>query len=150
MRMVAVVALAATALAGCGSSSSSPSTATGTALTSLSDLNGKSFVSTSVKGHDLVSGTAITLKVTDGSLSLNGGCNMINGAATVSDGVLKFTGHPIQTMMSCGDEKDAQDKWLTETFMTGVSPTISGDVMTLTHGDLTIVMGPGSAAASSK
>lgn len=150
MRTVVVAVLAMAALAGCSSSSSSPSTATGTALTSLSDLNGKSFVLTSVKGHDLVSGTAITLKVTDGSLSLNGGCNMISGAATLSDGVLKFTGHPIQTMMSCGDEKDAQDKWLTETFTTGLSPTLSGDLMTLTHDDLTIVMGPGSSTASSK
>ncbi|WP_170119850.1 META domain-containing protein [Branchiibius hedensis] len=116
----------------------------------MDSLNGKSFVSTSVKGHDLVSGTAITLQVTDGNLSLNGGCNTMNGAATISDGVLKFSGHPMQTMMACGDGKDAQDKWLLETFTTGVSPTLSGDVMTLTHDDLTILMGPASSTTSSK
>lgn len=149
MRKVAIVAVVVAALAGCSSgSSSSSSPSTGTAVTSIDALNGKAFASTSVKGRDLVSGTSITLKVTDGSLSLNAGCNTMNGAAAVSEGVLKFTGHPIQTMMACGDGKDAQDKWLLETFTTGVSPSLAGDVMTLTHDDLTIVMGPVSSTSS--
>lgn len=150
MRRVALVAIAVVALAGCGSGGSSGSSASSTPVTSVDSLNGKSFVSTSVKGHDLVSGTAITLQVTDGNLSLNAGCNTMNGAATISDGVLKFSGHPMQTMMACGDGKDAQDKWLLEMFTTGVSPTLSGDVMTLTHDDLTILMGPASSTTSSK
>ena len=154
MRRVALAAVALVALAGCGGEGSSGSaTASGaaasaTAVTSTESLDGKSFVSLSVRGHDMVGGTAITMKVADGSLSLNAGCNTMNGPAVVADGLLRFSGHPVQTMMACGDSKDAQDKWLLETFTTGLSATVAGGELTLSHGDLTIILGPDPSASS--
>lgn len=109
----------------------------------MTALNGKNFVSLSVTGRELVGGTALTLSFDDGRMTANGGCNTMSGAATVDGGMLKWSGHPIQTMMACGDGKDAQEKWFAGLLTTGIKATdMGGGALWLSTDSVQIKLGP--------
>jgi heat shock protein HslJ len=120
-RSLAVIALlgAGVTLAGCGSETV--------------DLEGKSFTSTEVRGHDLVEGSTITLTFEDGRVSAQGGCNTINGEATWEGDTLEVAEPMASTMMACDQPLMDQDQWLS-TFLTS-SPALEVDGDTLTLGD---------------
>lgn len=151
MRRVALVVMATAALAGCGSggsSGASPSDGGSTAVTSIDQVEGKSFVSTSVKGRDLVAGTSLKLSFEGGRMSANAGCNTMSGGATVSGGLLKWSGHPLQTMMACGDGKDEQEKWFSGLLTNGVKAAETGDGHVVLSTDaVTIDLGPAPASS---
>ena len=81
----------------CGSGGSSTasdaSSSTGSAVTSA-DLDGSTFESTSVEGHDLVPGSTVRLTFEKGSLSANAGCNTMSSSYDVFDGRIAWTGEP--------------------------------------------------------
>ena len=79
------------------------SSPTGSAVTTA-DLDGSTFESTSVEGHDLVPGSTVRLTFENGSLSANAGCNTMSSSYAVTDGRLAWTGHPMSTMMGCPDD----------------------------------------------
>lgn len=121
--LTAVVAGAALLSLGACGSSSSP------------DLNGKSYTSTQVTGHELVAGSTVTLDFADGRVAAKAGCNTMNGAATWDTGKLVVTGPMASTMMACSEELTKQDQWLSS-FLTS-SPALKLDGDTLTLGDST-------------
>jgi heat shock protein HslJ len=123
--------------------SSQTSTAPATAaVVTAADLDGTSYVSTMVTGHDLVAGTAIDLGFDAGTLSVSAGCNSMFGEYEVDDqGMLRWTGHPASTMKACADELMAQDQWLAQLFTDGVAATKDGSDLTLTSGEVTIELG---------
>ena len=138
-----MMALVFLGVAGCGSDDSSEATddsatsASGSAVTA-DDLEGTTYVSTSVTGHDLVEGSTINLSFEGPRMQLSAGCNIISAAYDVTDGTLAWTGEPAATMMACSDDLMAQDQWLIELFQEGVTATSDGSALTLANDEVTI------------
>jgi heat shock protein HslJ len=120
-----------------GATTSSPTSASEAAVTAA-DLDGASYVSTQVTGHDLVADTQIQLRFSSGSLSTSAGCNVMSGPYDVDGGVLRWTGPAASTMMACSDELTAQDVWLTQLFTDGAEVAVDGSTLTLTSDQVTI------------
>lgn len=149
MRAGALVLLLAL-LAGCGTAGDAggapadeedPTTQEQTAVpVTMTDLEGRTFVSTEVAGHDLVEGSEVTLSVEEGNLSVSGGCNTMFGAATVEEGLLRWASEPATTLMACADELEAQDRWLQGLLRDGVRAGLADDELVLRSGDLTITL----------
>jgi heat shock protein HslJ len=98
------------------------------------------YVSTEVTGHDLVPGTAITLGVDHGNLSVAAGCNTQFSAYELVDGILRWTGQPATTLMACAPEREEQDQWLAGLFTAGLDARMEGTTLTLTDGDVTLAL----------
>jgi heat shock protein HslJ len=97
-------------------------------------LDGRTFLSTEVTGHELIDGTVIQLGFADGSLSANAGCNQLFGGYRL-DGDILAADALGQTEMACEDALMEQDTWLSG-LLTG-SPTVAldADELTLTSAD---------------
>jgi heat shock protein HslJ len=136
-----------------GSASSASSAPTTGAVDTAAVLDGTSYASTQVTGHDLVEGTVVTLAFDAGGLTVSAGCNTMFGAYAVDGGILQWTGHPASTMKACSDDLMAQDQWLTQLFTDGAAVTTDGSDLTLTSGEVTIELSaktattPGSTAS---
>lgn len=145
VRFAGAVVLAGTLVA-CGSdddggASGTDDTGTPVATSlSASDLDGSTYESTSVEGHELVEGTTVQIEFEDGSMAVSAGCNTQFGPYDVTDGVLMWTGPAASSMMACDDDLTAQDAWLTDLFTTGVDAGLDGDTLTLESADATIVL----------
>ena len=136
--MVLAVGLLVTACGGDSDSSASDSSSSSGSSVTASDLDGSTFQSTSVEGHDLVAGSTVRLTFEDGSLSANAGCNTMSSPYVVTDGRLAWTGPPMATMMGCPDDLINQDTWLLNLLQAGADATLEGDDLTLVSGDVTL------------
>lgn len=134
MRRLMVV-LVASLLTGCSSGSSGVEEHP---LDSMTAVDGSTFRSTQVTGHDLVDQTSIVLTFDGDRLSANAGCNQMSAQASVTDGKLKWVGHPMSTMMACDEAKTRQDAWLTELLVGGVQAQTAPRRLILTDGDITV------------
>ena len=138
-----MLALMVMGVAGCGSDDSSEASDesgtsdSGSAVTA-DDLEGSTYVSTSVTGEELVEGSTINLSFEGPRMQLSAGCNIISAAYDVTDGTLAWTGEPAATMMACPDDLMAQDQWLIGLFQDGVTATSDGSTLTLANDDVTI------------
>lgn len=130
-----LITLSALAFAACGSDDD---TASGSAPTA-DDLEGTTFESTDVTGHELVADTTISLAFQADRVSANAGCNTMNGGYTITDGTLEVAAMA-STMMACSDELMAQDGWLTEFLADGPEIALDGDTLTLTGADSTMTL----------
>lgn len=102
-------------------------------------LDGHTFVSKDVKGHDLVKGSSITLTFKDGQLGANAGCNSMSGKYTLkADGTLDL-GQMATTEMACDQALMAQDDWLAK-FLPGAKAALADTTLTLTNGTVTITL----------
>jgi heat shock protein HslJ len=142
----AVALLLAGLLAGCGSSDdgdegTEPATTTGpsgTPVADVADLDGTTYESTSVEGHELVPGEPVRLVFDGDTMSVSAGCNTLFGEYQLTDGALAWAGDPASTMVACEPELADQDAWLTDLFTAGVDATSDGSTLTLTSGDVVI------------
>lgn len=100
------------------------------------DLDGRTFESTSVTGHDLVADTVVTLDFADGQLGFSAGCNSMSAGYDVAAGRLELSSEVASTMMACPDDLQAQDTWLSGFLADGAAATLVGDQLTLTEGDV--------------
>ena len=98
---------------------------------STPDLNGQTYASTEVSGHDLVAGSTVTLALEDGRISANAGCNTMNGSATWDGGTLVVAEPLASTMMGCPDDLAAQDQWLSSFLTSSPALKVEGDTLTL-------------------
>ena len=98
------------------------------------DLDGRTFVSTEVDGHELVSGSQIRVGFQDGSISINAGCNTLVGGYTIEGDTLQV---PVlaMTQMACDPALMDQDTWLSETFSGSPTLALEGDDLTVTAAD---------------
>jgi heat shock protein HslJ len=143
-----VAVLAALTVAGCGSDDGDDGAGATTSApadgatdpVALADLDGRTFTSTAVTGHDLVADTEVRLSFDGSSLSVNAGCNTTNGEVAVDDdGTLAWSGEPFATMMACDPaELMDQDAWITALIADGVMAALDGPNLTLTAGEVTI------------
>lgn len=146
MMAATVVVVAALGMSACGSDSDasssdskdSKSTTTTAAASSSSDLDGTTWTSTNVMGHDLVAGSTITLTFTDGDLAIVAGCNTMSGAYSVDGDTLTLDGQSRTTMMGCEQDLMDQDQWLVTWFTDGVTMTTTDAGMTLAGGDVSV------------
>ena len=132
--LVTLVAVAAVALgaAACGSSDPGVSSGSSTSAPSGSgttpgpgsapapngsapaSLDGTTYTSTAVTGHELVAGSQITMAFADGSVSVNAGCNTIRGSYALDGDTLVVAEDLASTMMACPrTDRTEQDAWLT-------------------------------------
>jgi heat shock protein HslJ len=134
--LVTVLALTGSlALTACGDDDSSDG---GTSV-AAEDLNGKTFASTSVSGHELVTDTVVTLSFEDGTVGANAGCNSLSGGFTIEGGALTI-GVLASTMMACDEALTAQDEWLSAFLSDDPAIGLDGDVLTLEEGDVTVTL----------
>ncbi len=101
-------------------------------------VDGKTYLSTDVKGVTMVPGTRITLAFRDGSLSAGGGCNAIGGAYTITGDRLS-TAHLITTEMGCAQPLMEQDRWLAK-LLSGSTMALAGDTLTLDDGTVRLTL----------
>lgn len=136
--------LAAALVAACTAGGQTPSSA-GSAqpaqdaqLASDSRLDGRAFVSTSVAGRDLVTGSRVTIMLKDGRLGVNAGCNSMSAAYQLDGGRLSM-GVMATTEMACPDPLMAQDQWLAE-FLPGAKLDLVDTTLTLAKGGVTVTL----------
>ena len=137
-------------LAGCGSSdgggggSASTSTPTSsptpssTPVAAVADLDGATYESTGVAGHELASAEPIRMSFEGDTMSVSAGCNTLFGAYAVDTGTLAWSGDPASTMLACEPALTDQDVWLADLFTTGVGASTDGSSLTLTSDDVVI------------
>lgn len=128
----AMLAGAALALSACGGDDGDSSDV------GASDLEGRTFLATTLQGATLVEGSSLTLTFADGRVAAAGGCNTSTGSFEVEDGVLTV-GELAQTMMAC--EPTAlmdQDTWVGQFLTSDPSITLRDDRLTLASASITI------------
>src|SRR3954447_1455593 len=128
-------------LASCGDGSSSGG-ATGR---TVPDLDGTSWVVTSVEEHGapraLVPGTEIRVDFSDGHVSISGGCNGMGGSYHLSEASELRTGSLTGTLMACDQARMDQDTWLSGTvFASPLVASVIDDTLTLERPGLTLTL----------
>ena len=134
---LALLALAGLTVAACGSDDDGPAESTGTPT--AEDLSGRGFVSSDVTGYDLVDGSEITMNFLDDSVSVNAGCNTMNGGYEIADGAF-VAGQFVMTMMACDDPLMAQDTWLSEFLASSPSISLDGSTLSFSGDEVTITL----------
>ena len=134
---LALVALAGLTIAACGSDDDGGAESTGTPT--AEDLSGRGFVSSDVTGYDLVDGSEITMNFLDDAVSVNAGCNTMNGGYEITDGAFVASQFAM-TMMACDDPLMAQDTWLSEFLASSPSISLDGSTLSFSGDDGTITL----------
>lgn len=132
------------ALAACGSGEGNDESASAPAA---ADLAGRSFVSTAVRGHELVPGSQVSLSFKPRALSAQAGCNTLAGGWSIADGRLR-TGELAATQIGCEPALAEQDEWLGSLLADGPRIALDGSMLTLEGDGATIELREGKAAGS--
>ena len=136
---IALLALAGLTFAACGSDDDGDGAAESTGTPTAEDLSGRGFVSSDVTGYDLVEGSEITMNFLDDSVSVNAGCNTMNGGFEIADGAF-VAGQFAMTMMACDDPLMAQDTWLSEFLASSPSISLDGSTLSFSGDEVTITL----------
>lgn len=131
-RVAGLALLAAATLTACTAESASSPKA--------EDLQGRTFISTEVKGTPIPGGGPLTVEfVEPDRIAVYAGCNRGNGTIDLSDGKV-VTGPIATTMMACVGDTAGADQWMTSLFESGPAWTLDGDTLTLTGGDSSVTL----------
>lgn len=77
------------------------------------DLEGRAFVSTDVRGYELMDGTQVTITFRDDDLRASASCNTMSGAVSVEDSKLRLVDGLMITEMGCHPPgPHEQENWL--------------------------------------
>jgi heat shock protein HslJ len=102
-------------------------------------VEGRTFLSASVVGHDLVSATRARLAFADGQLRASAGCNSLAAAYSIEDGRLIIgSGGMSMTEMGCEPTLHAQDAWLAELLTSSPSVALTGPELILSNSSVTM------------
>ena len=136
-------------LASCGgySSGSDAPSDEGPAPVTAADLAGRTFVSTTVTGFELIDGTEIRISFEQDHLSASAGCNTVGGAYTVENDLLSVS-EPSATLMACDPKLMTQDDQLIGFLTDDPAISLKDDVLTLTGAEVTAEMQEDSGAES--
>jgi heat shock protein HslJ len=136
------------AVGGCGSDDDGATATAGAGtVPTVADLDGRSFLSTAVRGRELVGGTQVTIRFEDGTLGVSAGCNSLGGAYAIEDGTLRWASAPAMTMIGCEDALQRQDDWLLAFLSDGATITApDARTLSLAHDGVTIELAEGASA----
>jgi len=102
-------------------------------------LDGSSWDSTSIVGHELVGDTRLSFTFDDGHLAWNAGCNTTTTDYAVDEADrLALEGVATTTSKSCGDVGNDQDRWFGSLLSSDPEIEVEGNTLTLASGDTTI------------
>lgn len=136
--LLAATALLALTLSACGDEDPTTMADDPPAATlSLADLDGRSFASVRVDGHQLVDDTRILLGFKGEELSADAGCNHLFGTVALEGDTLTATDMG-GTEMGCPDGRNDQDAWVVEFLGSGPAAELDGDTLTLTQGRVVV------------
>lgn len=127
---LAVVVVASIAACGGDDDAAAPSTG---------DLDGRTFVATSIEGATLVDGSEVVVSFADDLVLVEAGCNSQRAGYQVEDGAL-VVGELAATQMACDDALMAQDQLVGDIMRASPSITLDGDEMVLTTDTTTITL----------
>ena len=133
---MALLVIVGLTLAACGSDDGSAVTGDGP---TTAQLAGRAFVSGEVTGHDLVQGSAITMRFADDSVSVHAGCNTMSGSYGVADGTF-VADQFAMTEMACDEALMAQDTWLGEFLSSSPAITVDGSALRLSGDGVVVVL----------
>jgi heat shock protein HslJ len=128
-------ALAVTGLASCSDGDDRTAVTPPTTVVTADDLEGQSFGSTAVTGHDLVPDTTVSLTFAEHLVSAVAGCNTQNAGVDVVGGRLQITSEFAATSLRCEDRLLDQDRWVAEFLGSGPMVALDGPILTLNAGD---------------
>jgi heat shock protein HslJ len=142
--LLLVLASIATVVGACSSGASgssapsAPPSSSAAPSAAVPGLDGKTYLSTDVKGVTMVPGTRIRMAFKDNTLSASGGCNSMHGAYTVTGDRLSA---PMLAMteMACAEPLMQQDQWLAR-LLGGATIALAGDTLTLDDGTVRLTM----------
>jgi heat shock protein HslJ len=132
-----LLAVVVVALAACGDDDDDESSTSGASAPAT--LDGREFVVTGAEGHELVAGATVRISFDGGTVSVNGGCNTMNGGYEL-DGDELSVGAMSSTQMACEPELMEQDTWLSGFLTSGTTVAVDGDTMTLTGDDAVLTL----------
>lgn len=112
-------------------SSTGSDSAEHTADAPTSGLDGLTFVTTSVTGHELVPDSEVVMTFEGEQLSVQAGCNTMFGRYTLEQDTLQVP-MMAQTQMACDEDLMAQDQWLIEFLEDGPQVGLADGTLTLT------------------
>lgn len=132
MRIVAVALLAAVlGLAACGDEGG---------VSSDESLTGRTFLSESVTGRELVPDTQIRLGFQEnGLITASAGCNSLTGDATIGTERIEVDAVG-GTEIGCDPERHAQDEWLADLLMAGPRYELDDDRLHLRSGEIELTL----------
>ena len=131
-----IVLLVAVGAAACTNEEAGPIASDGSDQASL---EGRSFISQNVAGHDLVPGTEIRLTFKDGNIGAQAGCNSLGAPYELKDNVLVIRAQGMQmTEIGCDQPRHDQDDWLADFLMSSPTVELSRAALTLASGLTTI------------
>lgn len=133
LRLTPALLLMGITLSACGEAGSETGDASEATPFQAADLAGRSFVTTSVQGHQLVADTQVRLTFEESRLTAQAGCNTLFGEYAVTKDLLYVTNMG-GTEMGCVPELLDQDEWLM-TFLGGrPNLVLDGDRLILSDG----------------
>jgi heat shock protein HslJ len=135
--MLVLVLLAAAVLAACGGSEDEPVSSDGGTPRVGDGDHRSTAVEEDGAPRPLVDGTTISLRLADGRIVANAGCNTMTGEYELADGVL-LVDSLATTDMGCDPPRHDQDAWLAELLVSGPTVTAFGAGFDLTSGRTTI------------
>jgi heat shock protein HslJ len=128
-------------VAACGDDSSGSDAASDDSPTPVTaaDLAGRTFVSTTVTGFELIDGTEIRISFEEDHVSATAGCNTVGGAYTVENGLLSVS-ESSATLTACDPKLMTQDDQLIGFLTDDPAIALRGDILTLTGAEVSVEM----------
>ena len=118
-------------------SPSSPTPPPSPSGTPPAGLAGREFLSTEVRGHELVAGTRIRLTFDNANIGAQAGCNSLFGSYSL-DGDALVVNQMGSTEMGCQPELMAQDSWLADFLASRPRLTLAGNELVLASDSVSI------------
>ncbi len=101
-------------------------------------LDGRSFISKEVTGHELVAGTEVSISFSGDSVNAVAGCNAMFGKFQL-DGDRMTVPMLGSTKVGCDPARLKQDRWLSDFLSGGATVSLDGEELTLTEDDVELV-----------
>lgn len=104
----------------------------------VADLDGHTFMATSVAGAELAPTGTLVLAFADGRVAITGGCNGMSASYEIEESILATGDDFAQTAMACDQPLMDQDAWVAELLAGRPIITLDGVDLTLSAGGVTV------------
>lgn len=102
------------------------------------DLDGTSYVVTSIEEATIVEGSEIVISFEDGMILIEAGCNSQRGGYSIEDGTLVVGAAMAGTMMACDQALMDQDQLMVDIVTAGPTIELDGSELVLATDSTTV------------